>query len=65
MPVSDGWSRDEVPTSDAHCFLAMYLDVRNIGRWDYRMIQVLHITKMNGMAVLRYTSFLNIVIHSV
>ncbi|CAO1947840.1 unnamed protein product [Urochloa humidicola] len=29
MPVSDGWSRDEVPTSDAHCFLAMYLDVRN------------------------------------
>jgi hypothetical protein len=29
MPVSDGWSRDEVPTSDPHCFLAMYLDVRN------------------------------------
>ncbi|KAG2600035.1 hypothetical protein PVAP13_5KG497600 [Panicum virgatum] len=26
MPVSDGWSRDEVPTIDAHCFLAMYLD---------------------------------------
>ncbi|RCV26917.1 hypothetical protein SETIT_5G284100v2 [Setaria italica] len=29
MPVSDGSSRDEVPTSDPHCFLAMYLDVRN------------------------------------
>ncbi|XP_051225579.1 uncharacterized protein [Lolium perenne] len=29
MSVSDGWSRDEVPTSDAHCFLMIYLDVRN------------------------------------
>lgn len=29
MSVSDGWSRDEVPTSDAHCFLTIYLDVRN------------------------------------
>uniref|UniRef100_A0ACD5VU18 Uncharacterized protein n=1 Tax=Avena sativa TaxID=4498 RepID=A0ACD5VU18_AVESA len=29
MSVSDGWSRDEVPTSDAHCFLTIYLDVSN------------------------------------
>ncbi|CAM0882265.1 unnamed protein product [Alopecurus aequalis] len=29
MSISDGWSRDEVPTSDAHCFLTIYLDVSN------------------------------------